>query len=114
MLIFDTEYRKPFDSNLPAVNVGKKERPIWYPQEFLRIVPYQIYTDEVPHHLTAHMVNEACRDPAQSRNLIETEGLRSLGFVSGRDSSSFVGVQSSLEGVTTGADMERCSATKCP
>ena len=72
------------------MNVHKKHDPVWFPQEFLRIVPFQIYGAQVPEHLTSAMINEACRDPAQSRMLIETEGLQSLGFVPGRDSSFFV------------------------
>ena len=75
------------------MNVHRKYDPVWFPQEFLRIVPFQIYGAQVPDHLTSAMINEACRDPAQSRMLIETKGLRSLGFVPGRDASSFVSTQ---------------------
>lgn len=83
-------FGKTIDPTKRAVNVGKKDEPIWYPQEFLRIVPFQVYTKQVPENLTAAMVKEACRDPAESRMLIEMEGLRSLGFVPGKTSSSFV------------------------
>ncbi|KAF1972556.1 Piwi-domain-containing protein [Bimuria novae-zelandiae CBS 107.79] len=84
-----TVFGRSIDSNLKAINVGKQNDPVWYPQEFLRIVPFQAYTKQVPEHLTAAMVNEACRNPAESRVLIETEGLRSLGFVQGSNASAF-------------------------
>lgn len=53
---------------------------MWYAQELLRIVPYQIYTRTVPDDLTGSMVEQAALDPASSQRLIEYEGLRHLGF----------------------------------
>ena len=51
-------------------------------------MPFQIYTAQVPDHLTSAMIKGACRDPGQSRMLIEAEGLQSLGFSLGTDEST--------------------------
>jgi eukaryotic translation initiation factor 2C len=51
---------------------------------------------QVPDRLTSDMMKEACRDPAESRTLIETEGLRNLGFLSGAGKSTFVRQSTSL------------------
>jgi hypothetical protein len=64
----------------PAVNVGSSADPVWYAQEALRIVPYQMYTRPVPDHLTGAMVDQAAYHPRQSQWLIEHEGLSQLGF----------------------------------
>jgi eukaryotic translation initiation factor 2C len=64
----------------PAVNVGSSADPVWYAQEALRIVPYQMYTRPVPDHLTGAMVGRAAYHPKQSQWLIEHEGLQQLGF----------------------------------
>jgi eukaryotic translation initiation factor 2C len=63
-----------------AVNVGTDDEPVWYAQEHLRIVPYQLYKRPVPEHLTSSMVNQAALDPDVARTLIEREGLVHLGF----------------------------------
>ncbi|KAH7092237.1 ribonuclease H-like domain-containing protein [Paraphoma chrysanthemicola] len=64
----------------PAINVGSSEEPVWYAQELLRIVPYQLYTRPVPDHLTGFMFKQAARSPTQAQWLIHEEGLRHLGF----------------------------------
>ncbi|KAI1516201.1 hypothetical protein A1F97_06134 [Pyrenophora tritici-repentis] len=56
-------FRKRPTPGRPAVNVGTGDRPVWYAQEHLRIVPYQPYTKPVPDQFTSSMVNEACRSP---------------------------------------------------
>ncbi|KAL1606847.1 hypothetical protein SLS60_004256 [Paraconiothyrium brasiliense] len=74
-----------------AINVGSETNKIWYAQEHLRIIPYQIYTRPVPDHLTGSMVNTAARDPNVARTLIENEGLSKLGISQVGDSKvSFV------------------------
>ncbi|PSN65856.1 Piwi-domain-containing protein [Corynespora cassiicola Philippines] len=75
-----------------AINVGDKTHPVWYAEQHLRIVPYQLYKRPVPDHLTGSMVNIAAHDPDHSRNLIEKEGLEYLGFRQNRDEKiSFAG-----------------------
>jgi eukaryotic translation initiation factor 2C len=64
----------------PAVNVGSDKDPVWYAQEALRIIPYQMYTRPVPDSLTGAMVQKAAYHPSQSQWLIENEGLRQMGF----------------------------------
>ncbi|KAI4671213.1 uncharacterized protein J4E88_009246 [Alternaria novae-zelandiae] len=63
-----------------AVNVGTATDPVWYAQEHLRIVPYQIFRRPVPEHLTSSMVNQAALNPGVAQTLIEREGLAHLGF----------------------------------
>jgi eukaryotic translation initiation factor 2C len=74
-----------------AVNCGTKEEPVWYAQELLRIVPYQLFTRPVPDCLTGSMVNQAAFDPAVAQRFIEKEGLSHLGFDEVKDEKvSFV------------------------
>lgn len=73
----------------PAVNVGSQLHPVWYAQEHLRIVPYQLYTRPVPDKYTSSMVLQASRTPVVSRAYIENEGLARLGFVPGTTQASF-------------------------
>ncbi|CAE7032959.1 Piwi domain containing protein [Pyrenophora teres f. teres] len=80
--------RRPIPGR-PAVNVGPGDRPVWYAQEHLRIVPYQPYTKPVPDKFTSSMVNEACRAPELSRAYIENEGLKSIGFSIGANAVAF-------------------------
>ncbi|KAF2798180.1 Piwi-domain-containing protein [Melanomma pulvis-pyrius CBS 109.77] len=70
----------PPNPNLKVVNVGKDDDPCYYPQEFLRILPYQAYKRLLPEGFTPGMLNAACQVPQQSRALIEAEGLRKLGL----------------------------------
>ena len=84
--VFSTQPRK----DLVAVNVGSRLHPVWYAQEFLRIVPYQPYTRPVPDAYTSSMVDQACRDPAVSRAYIEKEGLASIGFTTNDSAVAFV------------------------
>lgn len=65
---------------LPAVNCGTRQREIWYPPEVLQILPYQIYRRKVPENLMRDMLTVACHHPADTRALIEHEGLRLLGL----------------------------------
>ncbi|KAI4940044.1 uncharacterized protein J4E92_001332 [Alternaria infectoria] len=83
--VFSTQPRK----DLVAVNVGSRLHPVWYAQEFLRIVPYQPYTRPVPDPYTSSMVDQACRDPAVSRAYIEKEGLASIGFTTNDSAVAF-------------------------
>ncbi|EAT81960.2 hypothetical protein SNOG_10566 [Parastagonospora nodorum SN15] len=64
----------------PAVNVGTMRDEIWFAQEQLRILPYQIYSRPLPESLTGSMVQEAAKTPADGRAHIEKEGLGALGF----------------------------------
>lgn len=64
----------------PAVNVGTTADPIWFAQEQLRILPYQIYRKPVSEKLTGSMVKEAAKIPKHGRAFIEGEGLAALGF----------------------------------
>jgi eukaryotic translation initiation factor 2C len=64
----------------PAMNVGSDADPMWYAQEVLRIVPYQIYTKTVSDHLAGALVQSAAYHPTQSQWLIEHEGLKQMGF----------------------------------
>lgn len=78
-LLIETAYmirlKRP---EVPAINCGTREMPLWYPAELLLILPYQLFKGKVPDSLTSGMHNVACRHPADTRALIEHEGLRML------------------------------------
>lgn len=74
----------------PAVNVGSQLHPVWFAQEHLRIVPYQLFTRPVPEKYTSCMVREACRSPNLTRAYLEHEGLASLGFTPSKEEAAFV------------------------
>lgn len=78
------------DPSLKAVNVGTSEDPCYYPQEFLKILPYQQFKKLVPEKLTDGMLKAACHGPQQSRALIEAEGLKKLGIVQKNGLQQFV------------------------
>ncbi|CAO2651808.1 Nn.00g000910.m01.CDS01 [Neocucurbitaria sp. VM-36] len=69
------------DEKLTAVNVGTENNPVWYPQEFLLILPYQLYNNLLPDQLIESMLKCACKKPAEIRARIEAEGLKGLGVV---------------------------------
>ena len=73
-------FGKPPILNRKAVNVGSDSDPVWYAQEHLRIVPYQMLTRTVPEHLTSSMVEQAALDPAVTQRLIEREGFAHVGL----------------------------------
>jgi eukaryotic translation initiation factor 2C len=68
------------NEELKAVNVGSDDDPIWYPQEFLRILPNQMYNNLLPDRLVESMLKLACKEPAEIRARIESEGLLGLGI----------------------------------
>jgi eukaryotic translation initiation factor 2C len=73
-------FGKSFDPTQPAINVGTKDDPIYYPREYLRILPYQIYKRLLPDSLVPEMLNSATHLPNRSRQLVEVEGMNSLGL----------------------------------
>lgn len=77
--------------DLPAVNLGRRDKPEWYAPEHLQIVPYQLYKRTVPDHLTKSMLDVARRLPDTNRALIENEGLRNLGIIVKDGMVPFVG-----------------------
>lgn len=78
--------------NLKVVNVGTDEDPCYYPQEFLRILPYQVFKRLLPDGFTQGMLDAACQGPQQSRALIEAEGLKKLGIEPKAGLQAFVGL----------------------
>lgn len=81
-----------FDTNLKAVNVGTEDEPVWYPQEFLRILPYQMCNNILPNRLVESMLEIACKTPMENRTRIEAEGLTGLGIVERNGAQEFVSV----------------------
>jgi eukaryotic translation initiation factor 2C len=73
-------FGKPFNSTLKAINVGTAADPVYYPGEYLEIMPYQIYKRLLPGHLVESMLKQAANLPTQSRRLVEIEGMKSLGL----------------------------------
>jgi eukaryotic translation initiation factor 2C len=81
-----------FDEKLKAVNVGSDDDPVWYPQEFLRILPYQLYNNLLPDTLIDSMLKLACKTPDHVRASIEAEGLKGLGVIQKNGVQKFVGI----------------------
>jgi hypothetical protein len=82
--------KHPFNDNLKAVNVGSDDDPVWYPREFLRILPYQMDTNLLPDRLVESMLKIACRNPQETRARIEYEGLKGLGVTRTAGHQAFV------------------------
>jgi eukaryotic translation initiation factor 2C len=74
-------HQHPFNKKLDAINVGSNADPVLYPQEFLRIVPYQLYKNLFPDKLVESMLELACKEPDEVRARIEAEGLMGLGVL---------------------------------
>jgi hypothetical protein len=52
-------FGQPFNPKLKAINVGTNEDPIYYPREYLRIMPCQIYKRLLPDTLVDGMLGRA-------------------------------------------------------
>lgn len=74
-------FGKNFNNDLAAINVGNEREPVYYPREYLRILPYQIYKKLLPEELIDNMLKLAAHVPDTSRRLIEVEGMKSLGIL---------------------------------
>jgi eukaryotic translation initiation factor 2C len=85
-----------FNRNLEAINVGNEKDPVYYPREYLRILPYQIYKRLLPERLIDDMLRLAAHVPETSRRLIEIEGMKSLGLEPSREEQQLVGPVSSF------------------
>jgi eukaryotic translation initiation factor 2C len=85
-------FGKSFDPTKPAINVGTRDDPIYYPREYLRILPYQIYKRLLPESLVAGMLNMATHLPDRSRQLVEVEGMNSLGLNPTQTQQSLVSI----------------------
>ncbi|KAH9866106.1 hypothetical protein J1614_008670 [Plenodomus biglobosus] len=70
--------------DLPAINCGTRERAMWYPPEKLQILPYQLLKGKLPEMLLSGMLDVACHHPADTRALIEHEGLLLMGCRDGK------------------------------
>lgn len=84
--------RHLINASLKAVNVGSGTDAAWYPQEFLRILPYQLYNNLLPDDLVESMLECACKTPDEIRARIESEGLKGLSVVPERGTQPFVSV----------------------
>ncbi|KAF2851686.1 Piwi-domain-containing protein [Plenodomus tracheiphilus IPT5] len=77
---FEQTYGNPLRfPGLPAINCGTKDKEMWYPPEKLQILPYQLWKGLLPESLTSDMIDVACHHPADTRALIEHEGLLLMG-----------------------------------
>jgi hypothetical protein len=82
--------------DLLAVNLGNGENKSWFAPEHLQIMPYQVYNRVVSDHLTESMLEIAKKTPHANRDLIASEGMRSLNVELGsEDLLSIVGLHSS-------------------
>ncbi|KAH3913322.1 hypothetical protein HBH56_101590 [Parastagonospora nodorum] len=73
-------FAKPFKKDGYAINVGTAADTVYYPAEYLRIMPYQIYRQLLPDTVVEDMLTQATHLPEQSRRLIEVEAMHLLGL----------------------------------
>jgi eukaryotic translation initiation factor 2C len=83
-------FGKEFNDKKAAINVGTAADPIYYPAEYLRIMPYQIYKRMLPDSLVESMLEQASHIPTQSRRLVEIEAMQCLGLDPKQGAQEFV------------------------
>ncbi|KAG9194151.1 hypothetical protein G6011_04186 [Alternaria panax] len=74
-----TTYKIEIDRpDLPAVNLGSRQRETWFAPGTLVVMPYHIYSRTIPGKLMRGMQAVACNTPETNRGLIEGEGMSKL------------------------------------
>ena len=61
----------------------KQEEPEWYPPEYLQIVGYPTYHEQLSGHQTSAMIRQALQTPQKQQEEIETRGTRMFGIDDG-------------------------------
>ncbi|KAK8173512.1 ribonuclease H-like domain-containing protein, partial [Phyllosticta citrichinensis] len=63
-----------------SVNLGGKDKAVWYAPEMLRILPYQPYRAKLSPAQTTNMISQACKKPPAKISDILGDGLRTIGL----------------------------------
>ncbi|OQE42916.1 hypothetical protein PENCOP_c003G05851 [Penicillium coprophilum] len=87
--------------DMPVVNVGTRERPVYLPMEVCEVVPGQPYKPDPATILRQNMIKFSCRQPPQNYASIMSEGLDIMG-ISG-DHTKALGIKSSSQMITVPA-----------
>ncbi|KAJ5374731.1 hypothetical protein N7517_006737 [Penicillium concentricum] len=87
--------------NMPVVNVGTRENPIYLPMEVCEILPGQPYKPDPTTIQRQNMIKFSCRRPPQNYDSIMTEGLEIMGISGGHTKT--VGIKPSNQMVTVPA-----------
>ncbi|KAJ5779643.1 hypothetical protein N7457_007363 [Penicillium paradoxum] len=88
-------------NDMPVVNVGTRERPVYLPMELLEIIRGQGFGGEPSSTQRQNMIKFSCRRPPQNYESIITEGLDIMGITSG--DTKAVGIRSGQEMITVHA-----------
>jgi eukaryotic translation initiation factor 2C len=84
--------------DLPVINVGTKDKPVYLPSEFLEVVPGQSSLKKLGPDQTAEMIRFTCRKPFLNAGSI-TDGSSSIFSLNNSLLTSF-GVNANLKMIT--------------
>ncbi|KAJ5504057.1 hypothetical protein N7463_006931 [Penicillium fimorum] len=87
--------------DMPVVNVGTRERPVYLPMEVCEILPGQPYKPDPITSQRQNMIKFSCRWPPQNYDSIMSEGLDILGISGGHTKA--VGIKPGNQMVTVPA-----------
>ncbi|KAK7942912.1 Piwi domain-containing protein [Apiospora aurea] len=77
---YQIRYNCTVEPNLPVINAGTKEKPIYIPAEFVTIKAGQAVRRKTTPEETREMIEFACRSPFANATSIATLGRQSLGL----------------------------------
>ncbi|CAG8906164.1 unnamed protein product [Penicillium egyptiacum] len=100
---FEKTYNRPlkYRGNMPVVNVGTRDRPVYLPAEVCEVLPGQPCRAEPNVIQRQNMIKFSCRRPPQNYDSIMTEGLNIMGISEGYTKA--VGIKPGKEMITVPA-----------
>ncbi|CDM37030.1 hypothetical protein CBS147339_2295 [Penicillium roqueforti] len=90
-----------YSKDMPVVNVGTRERPVYLPAEVCEVLPGQCFKPEPSAVQRQNMIKFSCRRPPQNYDSIMTEGLDIMGISGGHTKT--VGIKPGREMITVPA-----------
>ncbi|KAK4865201.1 hypothetical protein LT330_001824 [Penicillium expansum] len=90
-----------YAGDMPIVNVGTRDRPVYLPAEVCEVLPGQPFRPEPSTLQRQNMIKFSCRRPPQNYASIMTEGLDILGISEGHTKA--VGIKPGKEMITVSA-----------
>ncbi|KAF4768627.1 hypothetical protein HAV15_002406 [Penicillium sp. str.  len=93
--------RLHYPDNMPIVNVGNYDRPVYLPAELCEVLPGQPFKPDLSTGQRQNMIKFSCRRPPQNYASIMTEGLDILGISEGHTKA--VGIKPGKEMITVPA-----------
>ncbi|KAJ5043482.1 hypothetical protein NUH16_000271 [Penicillium rubens] len=100
---FKRQYNMPLrrEGQMPVLNVGTLDRPVYLPAELCEALPGQPCTAELGLIQRQNMIKFSCRRPPQNYDSIMTEGLNLMGISGGHTKA--VGIKPGKEMITVPA-----------